>query len=149
MRILFSLVVLMAIFSACNKSKFTTVPQIKYKSLTNNSFSSGSVPVSIAPVITINVTDAEGDLGFIDGKDTSYVFMKNLRTNKTDSLILPDLSKAAGRNFDIDVQVNTYKILSVPNPAKKDTLYYDIYVKDFAGNKSNIVRTGDPIYYAP
>ena len=151
MRILFSLALVAVFFTACKKDKFTTVPQIKYKSLKNNVFTGGTVPSNSAPTITLHVTDAEGDLGFLDGKDTSYVFLKNLRTNITDSIILPDLSKAGVKNFEADIEVNLYKIVRVPSstPPKKDTLYYDIYVQDFAKNKSNVVRTGDPIYFIP
>lgn len=41
------------------------------------------------------------------------------------------------------------QFLGVPNATKKDTIYYKVYVKDFAKNKSNEIQTGKPIYYFP
>ena len=38
------------------------------------------------PELTIEITDAEGDLGFI-GKDTAFIYMKNLLTGKFDSTL--------------------------------------------------------------
>ncbi|MEP6677278.1 MAG: hypothetical protein ABJA78_19105 [Ferruginibacter sp.] len=148
MRILFFLLITTVFLVACNKDKFTTVPQIKFKSITRDSYSQGALSDASAPVITIHVTDAEGDLGFTT-KDTSYIYLKNLRTNDLDSVTLPDISKAAVKKFEADIDINLRRILRVPNASKKDTLYYDIYLKDFAKNKSNVIRTEKPIFYFP
>src|SRR5437868_13161991 len=100
--LIFSIAILL--FSACKKDKFTTEPQLKYKSINPNTAQSNfSCGFQNIPVLTVHVTDAEGDFGFIAGKDTSYVIIKNLLTNKTDSLRLPDLQNAAGKNFSFDL----------------------------------------------
>ncbi len=137
------------LFVACKKDKFTTAPQIRYKSL-NPNLVNLNLTNQVMPVLTIEVTDAEGDLG-LRGTDTARIFIKNLLTGKIDStLILPDLSGAASKNFkgDIEITFDTNIILegsTRPRP-KTDTLFYEIYIKDFAKNKSNIINTPDPVF---
>ncbi len=142
-------ILVVILFTTCKKDKFTTVPQISFKSVKPDFYFQGSVDAASYPNITIHVTDAEGDLGFIAGKDTSFIYFTNLRTNKFDSVALPDISTAANKNFEGDVEVNMKQFAGVPNATKKDTIYYKIYVKDFAKNKSNEIQTDKPIYYFP
>lgn len=149
MRYILTIVAVVLLFSACKKDKFTTVPQISFKSVDPDFYQQGLTPDASLPVITVNVTDAEGDLGFISGKDTSFIFFKNLRTNKLDSVELPNIKQAATKNFQGDVAVNMKQFLGVPNNSKKDTIYYEVYMKDFAKNKSNVIRTEKPVYYFP
>ncbi len=140
------------LFAACKKDKFTTAPQISFKSVKPNAFSL-NLPITgqALPVLTISVTDAEGDLGFKDGKDTARLYMKNLLTGKTDSTLhLPDILTAAKKNFQGDIQITLSTSILLegstrPSP-KTDTLYYEIYIKDFAKNKSNVIRTADPVF---
>lgn len=137
---------------SCGKEKYTSAPQIKYKSVSPNTVSRGVIIGSPEiPVITLNITDAEGDLGFKTGKDTSYIYIKNLLINRLDSFVLPDIQSVATKNFQADIRINTFDILrgsSPPRPrGKADTIYYQIYVVDFKKNKSNVITTGDPIYY--
>ena len=136
--------------ASCGKDKYTTAPQIKYKSISPNIVRSDVIIGSPdVPVIALNVTDAEGDLGFKNGSDTSYIFIRNLLINRLDSFRLPDIQSVATKNFQSDILINTFDILrgtSRPRP-KVDTLYFEIYITDFQKNKSNVIKTGDPIYY--
>ncbi len=138
----------MAIFllSACKKDKFTTAPQISFKSISPNVVDN----ISTTPILTIHVTDAEGDLGLV-GKDTAFIYMKNLLTNTFDSVRFPNLQAVAKSNFKADVDIDIAKVLrckSLPNGAlHTDTLYFQVYIKDFAKNKSNVIVTDDPVYY--
>jgi hypothetical protein len=138
-------------FGACKKDNFTTAPQIKFKSISPDFAASNITTVNkeSAPKLTIEVTDAEGDLGFIIGKDTSRVYVKNLKSNNIDSFNFPDLQTGAGKNFKADVVVNLFDALecvSGPRP-RTDTLYFEVYVKDFAKNKSNVIITDKPVYF--
>jgi hypothetical protein len=137
------------LITGCKKDKFTTVPQVTFKSFKPDSYKQGTTDPSVLPVMILHVTDAEGDLGFITGKDTSFVYIRNVKTNKLDSLKLPNISTAAQKNFEGDIEINMKQYLVAPVPSKKDTLYYDVYVRDFAKNKSNIIRTDKPVYYFP
>lgn len=140
---------LVLIFSSCKKDKFTTAPQISYKSVSPN-FTSISLG-AVIPQITFHVTDAEGDLGFKQGFDTAFIFLKNNLTGKFDSLPFPDIKLSSKSKFEADVDVSINKVLeckSLPSgDLHTDTLYFDIYVKDFAKNKSNVITTGDPIFF--
>ncbi|GAB2807063.1 hypothetical protein GCM10027043_02500 [Ferruginibacter profundus] len=141
------------VFVGCKKDKFTTVPQISFKSVKPNGWLSSNTAFQkdIAPVLTINVTDAEGDLGFKAGSDTSKIYVKNLINNKIDSSFLPDIKTAAQANFKADITVNLFNVLGgkpgVTTRPRVDTLYFEVYIKDFAKNKSNVIITGDPVYY--
>ncbi len=146
--LLFAIAILF--FTACKKDQYTTAPQIEFKSINPNvAFSNVSCNFQDIPVLTLRVTDAEGDLGFIDGRDTSYVFIKNLLTNDLDSVKLPDIRTAAVKNFSADIDINLCSFLAAstrPRP-KTDTLYFEVYVRDFAKNVSNTIRTTDPVYF--
>jgi hypothetical protein len=136
-------------FTACKKDKYTTVPQIKFEKLSHNSIDLS--PTSATPVVTLSITDAEGDLGFIDGTDTAFIYMKNLLTNTFDSVPFPNLQTVAKNNFKADVDVTITKVIkckSLPGlPLHTDTLYFEFYVKDFAKNKSNVITTPQPVYF--
>lgn len=134
----------------CKKDKFTTAPQISFKTIAPQSMPSNLISTAqeSAPKLVVNITDQEGDLGFINGKDTSRIFIKNLRNNKLDSLVLPDIQSAATKRFQADISVNLYNYIgpcsSGPRP-KVDSVYFEVYVKDFAKNKSNVLRTDIPV----
>lgn len=139
------------LISACSKDKFKTEPQIKFKSIEPDVVESSITrDATNIPVLTVGVTDGDGDLGFKADKDTSYIYVKNLTTAKIDSFILPDLSRTAGKNFEADIQVTLFNVLGgnpgIPRP-KTDTLYFEVYVTDFAKNKSNVIVTDKPVYY--
>ena len=158
MRYLFFAIVALVSFTACNKDKYTSTPQIKFKSITSPFFSNDLFG---KPILTIELTDAEGDFGFKEGKDTSYVFVKNTRPPfKLDSFKFPSaLSKAIKKNFKGDVEIDlrgdgTSGSNALPGPPPAgvrrpytDTVYYEVYVKDFAKHKSNVIKTADPFLY--
>jgi hypothetical protein len=135
--------------SGCKKDKFTTAPQITFKTISPQSMSSvlPITQIEAAPKLIINVTDQEGDLGFIADQDTSMVFIKNLRNNKLDSVRLPNIQAAASKRFQADISVNLYQYMGVcssgPRP-RVDSVYFEVYVQDFAKNKSNVISTGIP-----
>lgn len=136
--------------SACKKDNFTTAPQIEFKSIAPTEITVGTL--SPDPVLTIHITDSEGDLG-ITSKDTAFIYMKNLLTNTFDSLAFPDLQAVAKSKFKADIDITLSKVFKCktrpgnPPPLHTDILYFEIYVKDFAKNKSNVIRTDQPVYY--
>ncbi|MBK7883055.1 MAG: hypothetical protein IPJ81_04010 [Chitinophagaceae bacterium] len=144
------LIGIIVFLSACKKDKFTSAPQITYKSINPNTLQS-NIPFNaqVIPVLTLHLTDADGDLGFVDNKDTSYVFIKNLLTNKIDSLRLPDLKSSAKKYFEADVEIALGSLIEsslLPSP-KIDTTFFEVYIQDFAKNKSNVIVTPDPVYF--
>jgi hypothetical protein len=153
MRYTLLMILLVSVFIGCKKDKFTTVPQISFKSVKPNAWLSSNTALQkdIAPLLTLSVTDAEGDLGFKAGSDTSKIYVKNLINNRIDSSFLPDLKTAGQSNFQADIAVNLFNVLGgkpgVTTRPRVDTLYFEVYIKDFAKNKSNVIVTGEPVYY--
>ena|SRR5688572_29063710 len=148
MRYTVIIIIISLIAVSCGKDKYSTTPQIEFKSVKPNALRS-DLPISqqVMPVMTISITDAEGDLGFINGKDTAFVYIKSLINNSVDSFIMPDIQILAGKNYEGDLLITPpFKRSTRPSP-KVDTLFYEIYVKDFAKNKSNVILTPDPVYY--
>lgn len=152
MRIVLSMILAALLFSACKKNKFTTVPQIKFKSLKPET-APFNLPITSnpdsMPKLTVSITDLEGDIGFRAGVDTSRVYIKNLINNKVDSFFLPDINSAGVKNFEADLTVNLQSSLAckknTPRPYSIDSNYYEVYVVDFAKNKSNVIKTEKPV----
>ena len=101
-KIFFGLI-LVILFSACAKDKYTTEPQLTFKSFNPNQ-SSNLTPIEFQPTVILEVRDREGDLGFKLGKDTAQVYIKNMLTGKLDSFYFPDLSTVAGNNFKGEIE---------------------------------------------
>lgn len=142
------IIIIAIVIVSCGKDKYTTAPQIKYKSVNPNVLRS-NIPngQQEVPQLTIQVTDKEGDLGWITGKDSAYVIIKSLINNQVDTFQMPDISSIVSKNYEADLLI-TPKFYRSNRPSPKiDTLYYEIYVTDFAKNKSNVITTGDPVYY--
>lgn len=134
---------------SCSKDKFTDIPQLEYKSLDRNQWVGTIINGQVPPHIILEVTDGNGDLGFIPGKDTSFVFVKNIVTGATDSIRFPNLEAAAKKNFKAEIEVSLFNVMRRSSSTVRplfDTFYYEVYIKDFARNKSNVVVTTDPFY---
>jgi hypothetical protein len=150
--LLFAIAILF--FTACKKDKYTTAPQITFKSFRpaeGSNYSQAGDP----PVMVLEITDAEGDLGFISSTEQSKVYVKNTLTGKVDSsFVFPDLRSISKSNFKANIEVGLFGVMggrpfpTVPRPYQ-DTLHFEVYVTDFAKNKSNVILTDkDFIYYS-
>ena len=141
MRAIILVTVMSLFFLACKKDKYTTAPQIKYKSISPTAFTNGLGEA--APTITFTITDAEGDIG-ITASDTARIFIKNLFTQKMDSMDFPDISAGARKNLKAEVSVDIGPLtgcLDPTDPPHVDTMAFEVYVKDFAKNQSNTFTT--------
>lgn len=150
MRYTLSAIALLVLFTTCKKDKFTTVPQISFKSISPNVWFTNSTSRP-GPQLTIKLTDTEGDFGFAVGKDSSYVYIKNISFSPfgIDSLEFPDLGNAKRSNLDAEVSFDLLGGRGIFYGSgisrRTDTVYFEIYVKDFAKNKSNVIKSG-PLY---
>jgi hypothetical protein len=155
MRITLLILVSLIALTSCKKDKYTIAPQIKFNSIKPNAIAlAGLSTVDEAQVIvSFQLTDREGDIGFKDNADTSYVYIRNLTLNPTglDSIKFPDIPSVNKKDLNAEIQIRLNDVpglLTVPIAAVKphtDTLYFEIFVKDFAKNKSNVIKT-DPLY---
>lgn len=149
MKYLLAIIGISLLALGCNKGDFNTVPVITFKSIEPNAFQTDNVTPLGHPMLTITLKDAEGDFGFNDGFDTSYVYVKNMFFNPAleDSFKFPTLSGIDRKNLSVDVSVDLKALAlgsGLPGP-NVDTIYFEVYVKDFAKNKSNVVQAG-PLY---
>ncbi len=140
-------------FTACKKDKYTTAPQIEFKSFSPAEGSNYST-IANQPVMILEITDAEGDLGNLSATEVSKVYIKNMLTNKEDSIVFPDLSSVSKSNFKANIEVGLKNVMggrSLPINQRpyQDTLHFEVYVTDFAKNKSNVILTDKQfIYYS-
>ncbi|MBK6380837.1 MAG: hypothetical protein IPO01_17400 [Chitinophagaceae bacterium] len=147
--LLFAIAILF--FTACKKDKYTTAPQIVFKSF-NPAEGSTYNRVDDQPVMVLEITDAEGDLGNISATEISKVYIKNTLTNKEDSIDFPDLRSVSKSNFKANIEIGLFSVMggrSLPFNQRpyQDTLHFEVYVKDFAKNKSNVILTDKPFIY--
>lgn len=143
---------IVVLFSACKKDKYTTEPQLSFKSFNPNQ-ASNLTPIEFQPTVILEIRDKEGDIGFKAGTDTSQVYVKNMLTGKLDSFYFPNLSAVAGNNFKAEIEIGLYSVMSgrdLPSSQRPytDTLQFEIYVTDFAKNKSNVILTTEPFIYS-
>ncbi|MEO5967370.1 MAG: hypothetical protein ABIP69_03845 [Ferruginibacter sp.] len=153
MRYLSSIILLLVLIS-CNKDKFSDEPQLTFIKFDRTQASNLELGNEVPPHIYFELTDGNGDIGLIPGKDTSKIYIKNLLTNKVDSsLLFPDLRTAGTKNFKGELKISLRSIMSgrdLPTSARpyQDTIYFEIYVTDFAKNKSNVIVTDKPFVYS-
>jgi hypothetical protein len=146
--LLFAIAILF--FTGCKKDKYTSAPQISFKSLSPDVWDNSNLDPTAGPILTLELTDAEGDFGFNTGFDTSYAYIKNISIPpyKIDSVKFPDIPNQIKKNLKVDINVLLRSVLANsgrPRPFV-DTLYFEVYVKDFAKNKSNVIKTDKPVY---
>lgn len=152
MKNILTLIIVSILVSSCDKDKFTTAPQIRFISISPNFVESSITSQSPGvPRLTIEVTDAEGDLGGQDVTDSSMVYLRNLKSNNIDSFRFPDLTRAQQNNFKAEVSISLFDALECVSPGpprpRTDTLFYEVYVQDAKKNKSNVITTTDPLFY--
>lgn len=141
--------------SSCGKDKFTSEPQIEFNFIKPNNYRAAqfNTDPQPSPILSIQLKDAEGDFGFSKGKDTSYVYIKNITIPpfKMDSIRFPNtLVKKSNLYAEVQVALaNASGLLgnsgNLPTPYT-DTVYFEIYVQDFAKHKSNVIKTTTPLY---
>ena len=157
-----SLILIVAtLLFACNKNNGNTAPQIKFKSITP--FFEASLNTQQIPLLTIQLKDEDGDIGFKENKDTAYLYVKNITVPpfKMDSFKFPttlsQVSNASFKNFiDVTLDLNGNILIlgsailypsSTPTNQRprRDSTFFEVYVKDFKKNKSNVIKTEKPI----
>ena len=155
--IIYSLIILSLLFLGCARPPdYPIEPVIEYLSLSNNSMSQSNIADRV--LATISFTDGDGDLGDDNGETT--IFIKDLRDDSPENSakILPKVPEP-GANNGISGEI-TFQLLhscciwppqftqapcSPSTAYPVDTIVYEVYIIDRAGNESNRVQLA-PIY---
>jgi hypothetical protein len=136
--ILFSIFILF-LFS-CNKNKYTTAPQLKYKSVNKKELRRGEVLQ-----FTLSFTDAEGDLSTDSALYVRKIVPRCAASSFDQYYKLPVFP--TGKNQSGDILV-TYSYNDV-NPLcnRNDTAVFKFILRDKAKNKSDTAVSDQIIIY--
>ncbi len=129
MRKTYLLSLLILFLAGCNKDKFTTKPQLKYKSVNTTVLSQRETIV-----FNLSFTDAEGDLS-----DTLFIvkFAANCDKSKINAKYkLPPFPTGKNQSGDLAVTF-TYNDVPPKCPLRNDTAVFKFVLKDKAQNISD------------
>lgn len=131
-----TLLVTIILFSSCKKEEEVgNAPELTYKSVDKNDIKDFE-----NLEITITYSDNDGDLGENDA-NIKNCFVTDSRNNVTYEY---RISQLAPDNASISITGDlniTIENVSLTDGATSETITYDIYVVDRAGNQSNTVTT--------
>lgn len=146
-RVIFLICFILVLFSACEKNTVSKIPHIAL--IGQGLFPLDSMYVGDTAAIQFSLVDGDGDIGYSDPNDpgVSQVYINDKRF---------DTGYARNPFPGIDVTIEDPKkglqgiclVLQFPLPrldslhtATGDTLTYELYIKDRAGNESNHLVT--------
>jgi len=142
---------------ACiNAPDYPDEPEIEYIGLSKSTLDQNSLNTD-SLFVTFSFTDGDGDLGHEPADTSRNIFIKDLRTgnfqDKFKSPYIPEEGIGNGITGDIELLLFTTCCLfpdasippcSAPDQFPLDTVIYEIFIKDRAGNESNKIKT-EPI----
>ena len=126
-------------------------PAIEFVGLTKDTLQRGSF-FNDTTFVTFSFTDGDGDIG---DQDSLQLFVKDSRDTFTNSFripFVPELGASNGLKGEITVRIFSSCCIFPPelfldgcsdvyNQMPYDKLTFDIFIKDRAGNQSNIITT--------
>ena len=150
----YTLFLSIAMIIACTKPPdYSDTPEIAFISLSKDELIAGN-NLTESLTLTISFTDGDGDIGIDDG--TPSVFFKDLRDGSEFitffAPVIPEQGVGNGISGEMYIKVSTTCCIH-PDPNQTDgctgdfsdypidSLVYEVYIKDRAGNKSNIIET--------
>jgi len=152
--LLISSFLLFTILISCTKPPdYPIEPVIEFANLSRTSMNQGT-GLEDSLIVTFSYTDGDGDLG--SNSDSLEVFCTDLRlpiipiTYKLP--FVPPQGTGNGISGEISIQIPTSCCIfpnNTPPPCNilpsypRDTLVYEIFIKDRAGNESNKIITTD------
>ena len=134
--------VLAFLLFSCGKDKFTTKPQLKYKSASATTIS-GSQTLTIK----FDLTDKEGDFTSLLGMKKTVAGCPTSNFIDSSSFVIPDeFIKTKGDHGEVNVILDRGKRGSnsclLPGGAiRPDTTIFSFWTRDKAGNVSDTART--------
>lgn len=123
-------------------------PTLKFISVSKSKMKQGRINQD-SIIITLEFTDGDGDLGFIENEERKPdLFVTDLRTgNQYDSFIIPSIPQQGANNGILGtMRIKLYTQCCTQNPCSPDidqvdeALPLEIYIVDRAQHKSNVVK---------
>lgn len=151
-----SVCLFLALLGACaSPPDYPIVPAIEYVQLSKDTMIRGSF-FNDTTFVTFSFTDGDGDVGDQDSLQLFVVDSRNDFINDFRIPFVPELGASNGIKGEISVRLFTSCCIFPPDlfldgcndvysEMPYDELTYDIYIKDRAGNQSNIITT-DPVF---
>lgn len=136
------IILALLLFSSCKKDTevLSDIPYIVFRDTSPTSIQEFDGPITF----TVSYQDGNGDLGE-NNTDVYNLFLKDNRNNTTYNYRLQQLAPGAA-NIPIigefNIILNSTFIIS--SSANEQSVSYDIYVVDRAGNQSNTI-TSEPL----
>jgi len=126
-------------FLGCTKDKFSTTPQLTYKSVNTDRLSRNQVIQ-----FSLSFTDAEGDV--IDTMYVQKVSLNCAASNFSERVPIPDFVTNKNLKSNILVSyangINNPPFTTIASRCNfNDTCYFRFMLKDKANNKSDTVRS--------
>lgn len=156
-------ILILAVTSCTQPPDYPIEPVIEYQGMTKNTMLQGDGSED-ETWVTLSFTDGDGDIGFFEEGSTTVetdLFIKDLRldavTEKFTIPFVPELGTTNGISGEITFRMFTTCCIfpdwvpGQPAPCDVsadylvDTVQYEIYIIDRAGNESNRIQT-EPIY---
>jgi hypothetical protein len=148
--LLFALIIL-TFYTCVKPPDYSIEPKIEFIGLSKNTMRQGEFGREDSLYLFFSFTDGDGDLGGVGkDKDSLNISIIDKRTNQlSERFRIPQIpEQGAGNGISGEIRVLLYttccNVLPSCSPSTKkpiDTLSYDIFIKDRAGNKSNVVQT--------
>ncbi|HOZ51523.1 MAG TPA: hypothetical protein PLU17_06670 [Chitinophagaceae bacterium] len=140
---IFLICFLLIAFSCNRKPSFSVIPKITYKSISSNLIKAGSSEQ--ATRISLIVEDGDGDIGY----ETENLFFKDSRDSSIIKMRIPVIpseyapNKGVKGTITVDYLAAWLTLRPDTNHIEFDTLRWEIYMQDKAGNISNTIVTED------
>lgn len=145
MRNVLIIAIISLIAVSCNKkTKYSNIPKLQFDKLSHNTVQAGSDEKIL---ISFLFEDGDGNIGF----GTPNLYLKDSRDTVIYTYNIPNIpdkfNPESGLKGIIQVQFEAAFLLLRSDTAhvETDTLTWDIYMKDKAGNKSNTITTSSLI----
>jgi hypothetical protein len=146
-------------FAACVRPPdYPIEPRLEFVGLSKSTvLQDGLVGPRDTFFLTVSFTDGDGDIGFQDSDSTLYVVdtrKKGSRIRVNDVQGLPSVpQQGAGNGITGEIRMrifggcctNSLIPCSAPFTFPRDTVIYEVYIKDRAGNESNRIAI-PPVY---
>lgn len=150
-QIFYIFIVSLFIIACVTPPDYPKEPRIQFLNYSKSTMRQGEFGFEDTTFVKLSFTDGDGDLG----GDSLAVFFRDVRLNHWDSLFqlpkIPSRGASAGVSGTIELRLGTTCCLDIIPPCRPsstkllDTIVYEIFIKDRAGNQSNMVRA-TPLY---